>query len=98
MTIGTIGTIGTVGDSGVDVALHRQLVALDAVAGRIAHARSALPSAAGDGVWSGDARRMYVRGLQHLAVQVQSAEAHVDEAIRNTRRAIAALDDGSHGR
>ncbi|MFM9919388.1 hypothetical protein [Lacisediminihabitans sp. H27-G8] len=91
-------TIGAVSGNGVDVALHRQLVALDRVAGRIAHARAVLPSAAGEGVWSGDARRMYVRGLQHLSDLVQSAESHLDDAIRNTRRAIAALDDGSHGR
>jgi hypothetical protein len=41
---------------------------------------------------------MYVRGLQHLSALVQSAESQLDDAIRNTRRAIATLDDGSHGR
>jgi hypothetical protein len=94
--------IDTVSESGVGLALQRQLVALERVAGRLASARAAMPSQSGDGVWSGDARRMYVRALHQLSAQVHAAASHVDEAIRDTRQALALLaagsrDGGRHG-
>ena len=88
--------IGSVDGSEVALALRQQLLALDRVAGRLTHARAVLPPAGGGGVWSGDARRMYVLGLQHLSAQLQAARSHVDEAIRDTRRALDSLAGGSH--
>ena len=88
---------GAVSGSGVDLALRQQLLALDRVAGRLTHARAVLPAADGGGVWSGDARRMYVYALQQLSSQVHAACLHVDEAIRDTRHALASLVGGSHG-
>jgi len=78
-----------------DLPLRQQLVALDRVAGRLRHAETVLPS--GDGVWSGDARRMYVRALHQLSAQVSSAGMHVEDAIRATSHALAGLAGGSHG-
>lgn len=49
-------------------------------------------------MWSGDAQRMYVLALQQLSTQVHSACAHIDEAIRDTRLALASLGGASHGR
>lgn len=89
--------IGTVSESGVGLALQRQLLALERVAGRLATARVVMPSQAGDGVWSGDARRMYVRALHQLSTQVHAAATHVDEAIRDTRQALALLAGERHG-
>jgi hypothetical protein len=83
-------------DSGVDLALRQQLLALDRVAGRLTRARSVLPPSGGGGVWSGDARRTYVFALQQLTAQVQAACTLVDEAIRDTRYALASLAEGSH--
>jgi hypothetical protein len=88
--------IGAVSGSGVDLALQQQLLALDRVAGRLTHARAVMPSE-GSGVWSGDARRMYVHALQQLSTQVHAAGTHVDEAIRDTRHALALLAGASHG-
>ena len=89
--------IGAVSGSRVDLMLRQQLLALDRVAGRLIHARAVLPAADGRGVWSGDARRMYVYALQQLSSQVQAACTHVDEASRDTRHALASLVGGSHG-
>jgi hypothetical protein len=83
---------------GAEQALRQQLSALDEVAGRLGDARALLPPAGGGGVWSGDARRAYVLALQHLSTQVHSACAHLDEAIRDTRLALASLGGVSHGR
>jgi hypothetical protein len=88
--------IGSVSRSGVDFMLQQQLLALDRVAGRLAGAQAVLPSQGGEGVWSGDARRMYVHALQQLSTQVHAAATHVDEAIRDTRHALALLAGGSH--
>jgi hypothetical protein len=88
--------IGSVSGSGVDLALQQQLLALDRVAGRLVGARATLPSQGGEGVWSGDARRMYVNALQQLSTQVHAAATHVDEAIRDTRHALALFAGGSH--
>ena len=89
--------IGAGSGSGVDLALRQQLLALERVAGRLTHALAVLPAADGGGVWSGDARRMYVYALQQLSSQVQAACTHVDEASRDTRHALASLVGGSHG-
>ena len=98
MDIGTVGGSGVgVDDSEVDRALRQQLLVLGGVAGRLTQAWAVLPLAGGGGVWSGDARRMYVRALQQLSTQVHSACAHVDDAIRDTRHALASLAGGPHG-
>lgn len=89
--------IGTANESGVGLALQRQLLALERVAGRLANARAAMPSQSGDGVWSGEARRMYLHALHQLSAQVHAAATHVDEAIRDTRQALALLAGGRHG-
>jgi len=89
--------IGAGSGSGVDFVLRQQLLALDRVAARLTHARAVLPAADGGGVWSGDARRMYVYALQQLSSQVQVACMHVDEASRDTRYALASLIGDSHG-
>ena len=89
--------IGAGSGSGVDLALRQQLLALERVAGRLTHALAVLPAADGGGVWSGDARRMYVYALQQLSSQLQAACMHVDEASRDTRHALASLVGGSHG-
>jgi hypothetical protein len=98
MNIGAVGgsKVG-VDNSEVDRALRQQLLALDGVAGQLTHARAVLPPAGGGGIWSGDARRMYVKALHQLSTQVHSACAHVDDAIRDTRHALASLAGGSHG-
>lgn len=85
---------GVMTSNGVDVALQQQLLALDRVSRRLMHARALLPPAGGGGVWSGEARRMYVRALQHLSVQVQAASTQVENAIRETRNAIASASGG----
>ncbi|MHC5798085.1 hypothetical protein ACVXZ4_18200 [Lacisediminihabitans sp. FW035] len=93
-------TSGIAGD-GAERALRQQVSALDGVADRLAHARVLLPPAGGGGVWSGDARRMYVLALQQLSTQVLSAGAHIDDAIRDTRAALATLASpggAPHGR
>ncbi|MBG6108657.1 hypothetical protein [Frigoribacterium sp. CG_9.8] len=86
---------GPVRDSGMDISLQQQLFALDLVADRLAGARASLPSDGGEGVWSGDARRMYVYALQQLSALVNTASTCIDEAIRDTRHALALLDAGS---
>lgn len=88
--------IGSVSGSGVDFVLQQQLLSLDRVAGRLAVARAALPSQGGEGVWTGDARRMYAHALQQLSTQVHAAATHVDEAICDTRHALALLGGGSY--
>ncbi len=85
------------GCSGVEAALRQQLLALDRLDGRLANARTLLPSAGGGGVWEGDARRMYVHALERLSAQVRAAGVHVEDAVRNTRRAIASLGGGTNG-
>ena len=85
------------GCAGADRALRHQLLALERVADRLIHARAVLPPAAGGGVWTGDARRMYVLALRQLSAQVHSAGAHVEDAIRDTQHALASLPGGSHG-
>ena len=89
--------IGAGSVSGVDLALRQQLLALDRVAGRLTHAQAVLPAADGGGVWSGDARRMYIYALQQLSAQVHAACMHVDEASRDTRHALASMVGGAHG-
>ena len=89
--------IGAGSGIGVDLALREQLLALDRVAARLILARTVLPAADGGGVWRGDARRMYIYALQQLSSQVQAACMHVDEASRDTRRALASLIGGSYG-
>lgn len=96
MNISAVGG-SAVETSAVDRALRQQLLALDRVAIALTHARAVLPPAGGDGVWSGDARRMYVLALQQLSTQLYSACAHVDDAIRDTRHALGSLVGSSHG-
>lgn len=84
--------------AGADRALQAQLYSLDAVAARLAHARAVLPTTGGGGVWSGEARHMYVFALEELTAQVYSAGAHVDDAIRNTASALSSLQEDSSGR
>ncbi len=87
---------GAPGDSGAAVALRQQLVALDRVAGRLARALALLSPPGGHGVWSGNARLMYVLALGQLSAQLQAGCSLLDEAIRDTRYALTSLADVTH--
>jgi hypothetical protein len=69
-------------------ALRRQLRGLETLAGLLSEARGLLPDPRGDGVWRGEAHRLYLSALEHLTAQVRSACSHVDDAIRDTRQAL----------
>jgi hypothetical protein len=95
MEIGTIPGLAAVHPQ-VAEALRSQLSGLQALAGELGRARCCLPDAGGDGVWRGEAHRRYLSALEQLATLIHSASGHVDDAIRHTRLALAAV--GQHGR
>lgn len=75
--------------------LRGQLSGLQTLAGELAEARAALPDPGGEREWRGEAHRLYRHALEQLFTLVQSASIRVDDAIQDTRHALAGLgNDG----
>jgi hypothetical protein len=74
----------------VSVALERQAVRLEALVRRVDAARSSLPGPDA-GVWKGPAHSLYTLALQALVTEVDAAHGSLSSALRDSRRAHAAL-------
>lgn len=70
--------------------LEEQAAALAVLCSRIDRIRVLAPSGA-ESAWAGPARRLYDAGLDEMHRAITSAEASVDAALADTRRAIDAL-------
>ncbi|MCY7325355.1 MAG: hypothetical protein LH605_04405 [Microbacteriaceae bacterium] len=70
--------------------LEEQAAALAVMRSRIDRARALAPSGA-ETAWAGPARRLYDAGLDELHRAISSAEASIDAALADTRRAIGTL-------
>ena len=70
--------------------LEEQTATLAVMRSRLDRARALAPSGA-ESEWAGPARRLYDAGLDELHRALASAEASVDAALADTRRAIEIL-------
>ncbi|GAB3136527.1 hypothetical protein GCM10027057_14030 [Marisediminicola antarctica] len=70
--------------------LEEQAAALAVMRSRIDRARALAPSGV-ESEWAGPARRLYDAGLDELHRTISSAQASVDVALADTRRAIDTL-------
>ena len=70
--------------------LEEQGAALSLVRARLDRARALAPTGA-DSEWAGPARRLYDAGLDELHRSLSSAQASVEAALADTRRAIDSL-------
>jgi len=85
-----LSVLASPNSAAIVVALERQAARLEALVGRVSAARSTLPGPDA-GVWSGPAHAVYAIALQALVVDVDAAHASLSSALRDSRRAHAAM-------
>lgn len=73
--------------------LHEQELMLRGVITRLVQARNELVPPEHGVDWRGPAQLVYSVGLGRLRVELQNAESRLDDALRETRLAIASLDN-----